>query len=100
MDIKKGTVSLYRTLCRKKVRLPLIKWSVFLALEHRPTLGKRQDFPYSTEAFLARKTRPALREQARLPLIKPSNYRLAYVLYPRQSLINSPQLAGTTDSVD
>jgi len=35
---KKGTVSLCRTLCRKKVRLPLTKWSVFLAFEHRPSL--------------------------------------------------------------
>jgi len=53
MGIKKGTVSLYQTLCRKKVRLSLLKWSVFVALEHRPILGKRQDYPTSTEAFLA-----------------------------------------------
>jgi hypothetical protein len=38
MSIKKGTVSLYRTLCRIKVRLHLSKWSVLLALEHRPAL--------------------------------------------------------------
>ena len=51
--IKKGTLSLIGQCAVKKIRLPLIKWSVSLALEHRPALGKRQAFSYSTEAFLA-----------------------------------------------
>ncbi len=53
MGTKKGTLSLIGQCAVKKIRLPLIKWSVFLALEHHPALGKRQNVPYSTEAFLA-----------------------------------------------
>jgi len=53
MGTKKGTLSLIGQCAVKKIRLPLIKWSVSLALEHRPALGKRQAFSYSTEAFLA-----------------------------------------------
>jgi hypothetical protein len=39
MSIKKAQYPYIGHCAVKKLDYPLIKWSVFLALEHRPTLG-------------------------------------------------------------
>jgi len=51
---KKGTISLYRTLCRKKIRLPLYQVEHFITLSNRPALCLEDRLPlYQTQLFCA-----------------------------------------------
>ena len=88
MGIKKGKRTPYQT----EALLPVIFSNVIVVA----TYPAKARLTLNNRGFSSSLDPPRSLKKARLPLIKPSKYRLVFTLYPVKRFISSPQPAGTT----